>query len=100
MLQLSYDRLDHLFLCIKQWQGPMQIVVYCTDAEAQRMKNNKTLTDVLQKRGNIAIHVVYKRMVNLIKLNKLFHLCILLCVSVHLLIVVTIQYLDYGSYSP
>ena len=64
MLQLSYDLLDQLFLCIKQWQGPMQIVVHGTDQQINQMKNNKTLINVLEERRNIAVHVVYKRMVN------------------------------------
>ena len=93
MLQLSYDRLNHLFLCIKQWQGPMQIVMYGTDAEIQQMRSKQTLLDVLEKRRNIAIHVVYKRMV--IPWLRLSLVCLFISLCIGLLSIKCVFYLPW-----
>ena len=63
MLQLTYDRLHYLILSMKQWDGPMQVAIHGTDAELLELTRNTELTDMLHQRKNVAIHAVYKRMV-------------------------------------
>ena len=43
------------------WEGPVQAVLYVTDAEALDLPARVAASKVLQKRRNIAYHLVYKR---------------------------------------
>lgn len=54
------DRLQILELLAQQWEGPMSITLYASDAEAQQFLRYAEKSPILIKRKNIGVHVVYK----------------------------------------
>lgn len=60
LAHLSMDRLQILDSLARQWTGPMSIALYASDAEAQQFLRYSERSDILKKRRNIGIHIVYK----------------------------------------
>lgn len=60
LAHLSMDRLQILESLAQHWEGPMSISLYASDAEAQQFSRYSSKSDVLSKRGNIGVHIVYK----------------------------------------
>ena len=59
--QLTYDRLSIFFQLLNHWKGPVSATLYCTDYEAWQLTEIfRQAESDLQKRKNIAIHVVLK----------------------------------------
>ena len=58
--QLSLDRLQNVEQLLKHWEGPITLVVYCTDSDLWYLTSYLNNFSLLLKRTNIAIHVVYK----------------------------------------
>lgn len=59
--QLSIDRLQVLATLFKHWDGPVSVVMYASDSEVWQMLQYFEAANLLQKRKNIAVHVVYKQ---------------------------------------
>ena len=49
---------NHYPVCFSP--GPMSIALYASDAEAQKFLRYSEQSDVLKKRRNIGLHIVYK----------------------------------------
>ncbi|XP_043233397.1 LARGE xylosyl- and glucuronyltransferase 1-like isoform X2 [Amphibalanus amphitrite] len=58
--QLSMDRLQMVEALCRHWEGPVSLVVYMSDAEAQVFLQYVQQSPVLRQRDNVAYHVVYK----------------------------------------
>ena len=58
--QLSMDRLQMVEALCRHWEGPVSLVVYMSDAEAQVFLQYVQESPVLRQRENVAYHVVYK----------------------------------------
>ncbi len=44
----------------EQWDGPISLAVYISDAEASQLESFLANSEVLSKRRNVGYHVVYK----------------------------------------
>ena len=60
--QLSMDRLHIIELLCQQWQGPISLALYLSDAEARHFASFALSSSVLQARKNVGYHVVYMHM--------------------------------------
>ena len=58
--QLSMDRLQMVEALCRHWEGPVSLVVYMSDAEAQVFHQYVQQSAALRERSNVAYHVVYK----------------------------------------
>ena len=61
MTQLSADRLPMMQQMLTMWHGPVNAVIHGTDYEIKKME--RVVHAMLGNRTNVAIHVVYKRLV-------------------------------------
>ena len=57
--QLSIDRLSMLDPLCHHWAGPISLSVYASDVETLRLLDYYHSSSCLQKRHNVAIHIVY-----------------------------------------
>ncbi len=62
--QFTVDRLYMFERFAQNWKGPIVAVVYATDAEARHLVTGVQQSTTLQKRTNIAYHVVFKKQVS------------------------------------
>lgn len=58
--QLSMDRLQMVELICSEWEGPISLALYLSDADAQQLLAYVHSSAVLSARRNIGYHVVYK----------------------------------------
>lgn len=56
----SMDRLQIIETLLTHWEGPVSIALYASDAEAQQFIRYAQKSQVLKKRTNMALHLVYK----------------------------------------
>ena len=59
--QLQYNRLSSFKRLMDAWEGPIQVVMYLSDAEAKQLRER--LKSGRLQRANVWYHVVYKRQV-------------------------------------
>ena len=59
--QLSIDRLQNVELLLRHWEGPITLVLYCTDSDLYQFLHYIESFSVWNKRLNVALHVVYKQ---------------------------------------
>ena len=59
--QLSLDRLRTFNTLIKQWNGPISIAMYGTDADVAKFSAFVSTFEVLNKRSNVIVHIVFKQ---------------------------------------
>ncbi|GFN86741.1 large xylosyl- and glucuronyltransferase 2 [Plakobranchus ocellatus] len=60
VLQLSMDRLQMLEMICKHWEGPIEVALYMSDAEAQQFLRFAMGSDTIMGRKNIGYHIVYR----------------------------------------
>ena len=60
IFQLSFDRKHMVELLLEQWEGPVSLALYVTDAEAAHFEDFALNSQILRKRTNVGCHVVYK----------------------------------------
>ena len=60
IFQLSFDRKHMVELLLEQWEGPVSLALYLTDAEAAHFEDFALNSQILSKRTNVGYHVVYK----------------------------------------
>lgn len=58
--QLSMDRLQMIEELSKHWQGPISLVLYLSDSEANSFLGYILDSEMLKNRKNIGYHIVYK----------------------------------------
>ncbi|KAK2715835.1 hypothetical protein QYM36_010410 [Artemia franciscana] len=58
--QLSMDRLQMVDALCANWEGPVSLALYLSDAEAQQFLSYVQDSHLLRSRRNIAYHLVYK----------------------------------------
>lgn len=61
--QLSVDRLPALERVLSSWSGPASVALHVTDAELDPVTERIQTSKSLRHRNNLAIHVVYRRLV-------------------------------------
>ena len=59
--QLSLDRLRTFNTLIKQWNGPISIAMYGTDADVAKFSAFVSTFEVLFQRSNVIVHIVFKQ---------------------------------------
>ena len=64
MTQFTIDRFQIFVKFASKWKGPIAAVIHASDDEAARVVPTFKSTKGLNKRDNIAIHIVYKREVS------------------------------------
>ena len=47
-------------LLLEQWEGPVSLALYMTDAEAANFEDFALNSQILSKRTNVGYHMVYK----------------------------------------
>ncbi|XP_062512933.1 xylosyl- and glucuronyltransferase LARGE2s-like [Corticium candelabrum] len=58
--QLSVDRLQMIEPLYKHWEGPIQLGLYMSDTEAQQFLKYALSSDIISRRRNAGIHIVFK----------------------------------------
>ncbi|GAB6029780.1 LARGE xylosyl- and glucuronyltransferase 2 [Chamberlinius hualienensis] len=58
--QLSMDRLQMLEAICNQWEGPISLSLYISDAEAQQFLSYAMGSNILSSRKNVGYHIVYR----------------------------------------
>ena len=59
--QLSIDRIQNVEILLRHWEGPITLVLYCTDSDLYQFLHYIESFPVWSKRFNVALHVVYKQ---------------------------------------